>query len=153
MSDRQLAPTDEVAVETVRAALRGHRLRCTGERVQVMLTLTAAGGHLSAADIHQRIVAGGHRLNLSTVYRTVTLLHGLGIVHALALPDQPVSYGIVEQPHHHAVCTCCQSVTEVPAAVLSDAVDLVQQATGYRLEQSSLQLNGLCARCRALASS
>lgn len=152
MSERRLASTDEVAVESVRAALRGHGLRCTGERVQVMLTLVAAGGHLSAADIHQQIVAGGHRLNLSTVYRTVTLLHGLGIVHALALPDQPVSYGIVEQPHHHAVCTSCQSVTEVPAAVLTDAVDLVQQATGYRLEQSSLQLNGLCARCRALPS-
>lgn len=118
----------------------------------MLSTLTEAAGHLTVSDIHDRIRAGGKPVDLSTVYRTVTMLQELDLVHAVALPDQAVTYGVVEAPHHHAVCTSCQRVTEVPAAVLSGvlaaAVQLAQTATGYTLEQGSLQLHGLCAQCQ-----
>ncbi len=149
--------TENAATENaVRSALRERGLRCTGERVAVLSTLTEAAGHLTVSDIHERIRATGQQVDLSTVYRTVTMLQELDLVHAVALPDQAVTYGVVEAAHHHAVCTSCQLIAEVPAAVLAgvlaDAVELAQAATGYTLEHGSLQLHGLCARCYDEAS-
>jgi len=115
----------------------------------VLSTLTEAAGHLTVSDIHERIRAGGKQVDLSTVYRTVSMLQELDLVHAVALPDQAVTYGVVEAAHHHAVCTSCQLITEVPAAVLSivlaNAVQLAQRATGYTLEHGHCSYTA-CAR-------
>lgn len=147
-----MADTRVSAEGAVRTAIRGRGLRCTAERVEVLLTLATAEGHLTVADIHERTAARGRRVDLSTVYRAVTTLQENGLVHTVAVADHAVTYGLAEQPHHHAVCSSCGQITEIPAAPLAEAVSLAQTVSGFALEHDSMQLHGLCARCRDRAA-
>ena len=49
-------------------------------------------------------------MDLSTVYRTLTLFERLHIVHTLA-PGGRVTYGLADHPHARTVCDTCARVT------------------------------------------
>lgn len=129
-----------------RQELRARGVRCTSARLAVMCTLAAGSGHLSATDIHRSISAAGGSLDVSTVYRTLERLTELGLVHQLPVAGQ-ASYGLVGEPHHHAVCTSCGAIDEIPALPVANALDSAMQATAFRLQ--SVVLNGLCPACQA----
>src|SRR5262245_57546339 len=110
----------------LRAMLRGYGLRSTAQRIAVLHVFAvaddAAGGprvHLTAAQVHDRLNAAGGAVDLTTVYRTLTTLVNLGVLHAIARVDQPTSYGLASGAHHHAVCIRCGAVSEIPTASLS----------------------------------
>jgi Fur family ferric uptake transcriptional regulator len=129
--------------------LRQHGLRCTQPRLAVLDELESNPGHLSAAQIHHRLRQRGHQIDLATVYRTVSTMVQLGVVHALAVDERPTTYGLADQPHHHAVCTSCGTIMEIPAQRLSAA--LTQASKGSRFSLSAdggLTLNGLCPDCQ-----
>lgn len=119
--------------------------------MHVLETLAAADGHLTVAEIHQRVEADLPGVDRSSVYRTVTMFQEIGLAHRTDVADQAATYGIARIPHHHAVCTSCGAIAEVPAAALAASVNLAQQATGYNLNHNaSLQLHGLCTNCQAV---
>lgn len=121
-------------------------------RIAVLAVLEPVDGHLSVADIHQRITETdpGHNPDLATVYRTVTTLVDQGVLHALAVEGGITTYGLAEKPHHHAVCTECATIIEVPAKRLSTALEHAIEGSAFTLsEQAGLTLHGLCPDCQA----
>ncbi|MGW6915827.1 Fur family transcriptional regulator [Kitasatospora sp. NPDC054939] len=128
-----------------RDLLRSGGGRCTAPRLRVLAVLRDSRGHLPAATIHQRLRAAGDCTNLSTVYRSLERLTELGLVHSVRAPGGESSYGLVGEPHHHAVCTGCGEVREFPHAVTAGAVEAAARHTGFRLE--SLTFTGVCADC------
>lgn len=138
--------------ERARTLLRTHGFRCTSQRVALLVELIRkpAPGHLSITDLHHRIRAGGHAVDYTTVYRAVAVLTAAGVLHALAAPESPTTYGLTHRPHHHAVCNACGQVTEIPADRLSGALTRARKASMLALSASgSLTLNGLCTSCAA----
>ncbi|GAA4392191.1 Fur family transcriptional regulator [Tsukamurella soli] len=137
--------------------MREHDLRCTAPRLAVLSVLVEADArgehHLTAARIHERLVERRRDVDLTTVYRTVSTLVGVGVVHALAVDENVSTYGLAAQPHHHAVCTRCGAIIEVPAEQLSAALSQASQGTGFLLsDRAGLTLHGLCPGCRATAA-
>lgn len=133
----------------VREALHEHGMRCTEVRVHVLEALAAADGHLTVAQIHQSVAGNLPGADLSSVYRTIIAFQEIGLAHRTDVADQAATYGIAHSPHHHAVCTRCGAIAEVPAATLAATVTLAEQATGYTLNNNaSLQLHGLCRTCQ-----
>lgn len=54
------------------------------------------------------------------------------------------------QPHHHAVCTHCGTIIEVPATRLSAALEHAIEVSSFTLsERAGLTLHGLCPRCQS----
>ena len=106
-------------------------LRRTAPRIAVLATLELVDGHLSVAEIHRRLLesnpADGPPPDLATVYRTVTTLVELGVLHALSVEGGVSTYGLAEEPHHHAVCTRCGAIIEVPAQRLRSALEGTRQ--------------------------
>ncbi|MFI9274859.1 Fur family transcriptional regulator [Kitasatospora sp. NPDC052896] len=142
----RLAGTDAAfAVQRCREKLREHGARCTAPRIQVMGVLADHVGHLTVGEIHQLLVEAGGRLNISTVYRTVEKLTGLGIVHAVPGRGGEASYGLAGD-HHHAVCSRCGAIEEIPGPQLARILAAAVKATAYRVE--SLIFSGLCPTCR-----
>ncbi|MBV9090167.1 MAG: transcriptional repressor [Mycobacteriaceae bacterium] len=133
----------------MRALLRQHGLRCTGPRLAVLEELDAGAGHLSVGQIHARLRQRGHAVDLATVYRTVSTMVELGVVHALAVDERSTTYGLVDEPHHHAVCTGCGSIMEIPAQQLSAALTQASEGSQFSLsEQAGLTLHGVCPNCQ-----
>lgn len=58
----------------------------------------------------------------ATIYRTVTTVADQRALHALTIDGGTTTYGLATAPHHHAVCTQCGAIIEVPARQLSSAL-------------------------------
>jgi Fur family ferric uptake transcriptional regulator len=147
-------PPDPAAVERIGELLRSRGLRRMPSRIAVLGILEPVDGHLSVADIHQRILDSTWDASpgpdLATVYRTVTTLVDQGVLHALAVEGGVTTYGLAEKPHHHAVCTKCGTIIEVPAVRLSAALEHAIEGSSFTLsEQAGLTLHGLCPDCKA----
>ncbi|MBV8966876.1 MAG: transcriptional repressor [Mycobacteriaceae bacterium] len=136
----------------MRTLLRGHGLRCTTSRLAVLSALAAtrpAGAHLTVAEIHDRLTQAGHRVDLATVYRTVSTLVELGVVHTLTVDERGATYGLADQPHHHAVCTRCGALIGLPAAQLTTTLAAASAESRFLLsDQAGMTLRGLCPDCR-----
>lgn len=79
----------------------------------------------------------------------MTTLVGQGVLHALTLDDGVTTYGLATAPHHHAVCTQCGSIIEVPARQLSSALEHAMAGSSFALsERAGLTLHGLCPQCQ-----
>ncbi|WP_158585491.1 Fur family transcriptional regulator [Kitasatospora sp. SolWspMP-SS2h] len=132
--------------EVSRRLLREGGSRCTEPRVRVLEAVRSHGGHLTAAQIQARVTAGGRRVDLSTVYRTVERLMGLGLLHSLRGPGGELTFGMAGEPHHHAVCAGCGAVAEFPVALLDDGLSAAAAHTGFRVD--TVVLSGRCPACR-----
>jgi Fur family ferric uptake transcriptional regulator len=123
-------------------------------RIAVLAILEPVTGHLSVAEIHQRIVETcppDQSPDLATLYRTVTTLVGQGVLHALTIDGGITTYGLARSPHHHAVCTNCGKIIEVPASRLSAALEHAIEGSSFTLsEQAGLTLHGLCPACQSI---
>jgi len=139
--------------ERIGELLRARGLRRMPSRIAVLAVLEPVDGHLAVADIHQRILDatpdGTPCPDLATVYRTVTTLVDQGVLHALTVEGGVSTYGLAATPHHHAVCTRCATIIEVPAGRLAAALEHAIEGSSFTLsEQAGLTLHGLCPDCQ-----
>jgi Fur family transcriptional regulator, ferric uptake regulator len=144
---------DPAVTERIGDFLRARGLRRMASRIQVLAVLEPVNGHLPVAEIHHRVSAclppGAHPPDVATIYRTVTTLVAQGLLHALTLDGGVTTYGLATAPHHHAVCTQCGSIIEVPARQLSSALEHAMAGSSFALsEAAGLTLHGLCPRCQ-----
>ena len=147
------SPLDPAVTERIGELLRSHGLRRMASRIAVLAALEAVDTHLSVAEIAQRLreylPAEEEPPDLATVYRTVTTLVDQGVLHALALEGGVTTYGLADDPHHHAVCTQCGSIIEVPAGQLASALKHAIAGSSFTLsERAGLTLHGLCPQCQ-----
>jgi Fur family ferric uptake transcriptional regulator len=148
------AGLDPAATERIGEFLRARGLRRMASRIQVLAVIEPINGHLSVAEIRNRLPAclpaGVQPPDLATIYRTVTTLVDEGVLHALTLDGGVTTYGMATAPHHHAVCTQCKAIIEVPARQLSSALEHARAGSSFALsEQAGLTLRGLCPACQA----
>ncbi|MET8875280.1 Fur family transcriptional regulator [Nocardia sp. NPDC004604] len=142
------------AVEHARSILRAHGLRCTAPRLVVLSVLTGdpGVGHLTAQEIVAQLIEWGEPVDLTTVYRTLTRMVEIGALHMLTVGARGASYGLTERPHHHAVCTQCAAVSEIPAEQLTTALDHASRGSRFELaDTAGLTLHGLCPTCQKVA--
>ena len=147
------SPPRESPADAIGALLHARGLRRTVPRIAVMTVLGSVDGHLSVAEIHQRLrdshLEQGSAPDLATVYRTVTTLVEKGVLHALSVEGGITTYGLATEPHHHAVCTHCGAIIEVPASRLRLALERAVEGSSFRLsDRAGLTLHGLCPRCQ-----
>ncbi|ORW08572.1 Fur family transcriptional regulator [Mycobacterium kyorinense] len=145
---------DPAVTERIGELLRAHGLRRMASRIAVLAVLEPVHGHLSVAEIDQRLrdclPAGEPPPDLATIYRTVTTLVEQGVLHALTLESGVTTYGLATDPHHHAVCTRCGAIIEVPAQQLTSALEHAMAGSSFTLsERAGLTLHGLCPQCQA----
>ncbi len=144
---------DPAVTQRIGDFLRARGLRRMTSRIQVLAVLEPVNGHLSVAEIHRRVraglPAGAKPPDVATIYRTVTTLVEQSVLHALTLDDGVTTYGLATAPHHHAVCTQCDSIIEVPARQLSSALEHAMQGSAFALSaRAGLTLRGLCPQCQ-----
>jgi Fur family transcriptional regulator, ferric uptake regulator len=147
---------DPAATERIGELLRARGLRRMASRIQVLAVLEPTNGHLSVAEIRRRLLQNlptdTQPPDLATIYRTVTTLVDQRVLHALTLDGGVTTYGLATAPHHHAVCTHCGTIIEVPARQLSSALEHAMAGSSFALsEQAGLTLHGLCPQCQDLS--
>ncbi len=132
--------------------LRGSGFRMTGARRAVIRALSAAPRPLSAAELYGMARAHHARLGLVTVYRTLEVLDGLGLVQRVHAEGGCRGYAPSSPGHHHTItCERCERAAEFEGDEVCLSTAGVEARTGYAVSGHWVQLVGLCPSCQVEA--
>lgn len=137
-----------ITLEDLVAELRDRGQRATTARRAVLAEILAAGDtHLSAEDLARRIQRQHPAIHLSTVYRTLDALTEAGLIAVARFRDQPVTYHLAVDVHHHALCTNCGATINLPPGALDPLRRRLRRDHGFRADPRHLTIPGVCERC------
>lgn len=142
---------EDLAVEELRA----QGFRVTGPRIQVIRALAETHSALSPAAIHERIAGSGGRIDAVSVYRILSTLQRVGLVHHIGIVDGYYACrasGTGEHAAVHLVCGSCGCVTElaVPKRAREELAGKSETA-GFASTELRVEMLGTCGHCRASA--
>lgn len=125
----------------------GHKM--TPQRMMILTSLRHANGHMTAAEIFDRVKAEYPYVDISTVYRTLGVLKDL---HLIAETDMGVGDATFEwvgiERHHHLICRKCNHVTQLDHHYLADVGSQIAKDMGFRADLDHFAIFGLCAVCQ-----
>lgn len=96
--------------------LHAHDLKATTARISLLEALDTEP-HLDAETLEQRLIAADIMLTSQAVYNALNELTEQGILRRFTIPATSARYEIdPKDNHHHAVCTRCGRIENVPCA-------------------------------------
>jgi Fur family ferric uptake transcriptional regulator len=126
--------------------LRERGLRLTPQR-QLVLDAVRDLGHATPEQVHARVQGVAAGVNITTIYRTLDLLEGLGLVTHSHLSHGAPTYHAGEDRHVHLVCKGCGGIDEVETDRLGPLAEMLRGEKGFRLDISHVSFVGICAAC------
>jgi Fur family ferric uptake transcriptional regulator len=131
------------------AELREAGLRVTEQRLAVLAALSAAGAaHLSAEDVHERIVPALPGTPIQSVYLVLAALTGAGLLRRIEPAGSAARYERrTGDNHHHVVCTVCGAIADVDCAVGHAPCLEPSSTNGFTVTTAEVTWWGLCAAC------
>ena len=128
-------------------ALRARGYRLTPQR-QLVLEAIGALGHPTPEEVLASVRQTAHAVNISTVYRTLELLEGLGLIDHAHLGHGAPTYSVASADDHvHLVCRGCGAVDEVPRASVAGVAEELRDRRGFEVDLSHLTVFGRCRAC------
>jgi Fur family transcriptional regulator, stress-responsive regulator len=131
------------------AALRAGGRRVTTPRLLVHRYLRAHDRHVTAEQVFADLAEQMPSLSAATVYDTLDLLDGLGLIRRVSTPRGATTYDSRVDAHHHLVCRECGLIQDLDATVDTAAAENAARAAGFAPTFAQLTVNGLCSACRA----
>lgn len=132
-----------------REELRTRGYRLTPQR-QLVLEAVQELGHATPDDILGHVRERAHGVNISTIYRTLELLEGLGLVtHTHLSHGAPTYHSSAAPKHVHLVCRSCKGVADVAPEVVEPMVTRLKEEQGFETDVAHLTVFGLCRDCAA----
>lgn len=133
------------------ARLREARLRVTGPRVAVLVTLETIDDHVDAETVRQEVEQRLGSVSTQTVYDALRTLTTAGIIRCTESPGLPARYEMrVGDNHHHAVCRRCGYTSDVDCVIGSAPCLTTELPTGFVVDEAAVTFRGLCRDCATL---
>lgn len=142
-----------LTVESLGELLHQHGLRLTEGRRALLQALLTASQPLSLPELQAAAGQLAKRApDYATVFRLVTLLEELGLVHKVNVHKASSYYELHRPGQHydHLICEACGKVLllELPCPV-RETEAYIRQHFGYTHLHHSLEFFGLCPDCGA----
>jgi Fur family peroxide stress response transcriptional regulator len=126
---------------------RRRGLKLTYQRAEIFRELAGSDEHPDAETVYRRVHRRIPAISLDTVYRTLGLLEGQGLVCKAEVLAGPARYDANVDRHHHFICTRCGAVQDFHSPAMDRiAVPAAARALGKVLS-CDVHLRGICARC------
>jgi len=120
----------------------------TPQRMMILSAIEKSDEHISAEEIYTQVVAKYPHVNISTVYRTLELLKGLGLVTETNLGEGRVRYHPADKGHHHhLICQECGAIIDLDESVLSSLKAILLREYTFSADLRHLAIFGRCANC------
>jgi Fur family ferric uptake transcriptional regulator len=129
--------------------LRGHGYRLTSPRWLVWSVLRSAGGHLTAEEIARGVNEADPTINISSVYRSLTLFEELDLVRESHLGIDDSARWEIAHPddHFHMVCGKCGSVDHHVGGLVDQIRSHLGDEHAFAAENIDLVVTGVCQEC------
>ncbi len=104
---------------------------------------------LSVDKMYDLLKEDAHSINLSTIYRNLEVLNGLGLVHKVISLDGKTLYGLKRDlaHHHHIICEKCGKTSKIDYCPKENYTKLASEL-GYTLTEHRIELFGICSNCK-----
>lgn len=141
-----------------RHRMHGRVQRWTATREAILGLLSQTTRHLSAKDIYASLYKECPRIGLTTVYRTLDLLHRSGLINKLVLGDGQARYefkaGKKEAHHHHLVCISCDKIIDYSEfekeelELIHKTEALLSKKFNFSIIDHNIEFLGYCKNCQ-----
>ena len=123
--------------------------KITNARLAVLSVLHESGGHLTSADVLAQVEARDPSVGRASVFRTLEMLTGLGIVRPTYLETRTPTYVLMSEKGHHShiVCMQCDSVIEIDDCFVESLSSELEARYNFHLSGHLLEFYGTCADC------
>ena len=130
-----------------RQALRQKGYRLTPQR-ELILAAVDELGHATPDEVLAHVQQHASTVNASTVYRTLEVLEGLGLVRHAHLTDRAPTYHSTRgHEHFHLVCRSCGKVVSVDAEDAAPFVESLATLHAFSPDLGHLTVFGRCHDC------
>jgi len=125
------------------------KLKKTSQRDLIWRALLGAKGHPSVEEIRDILIAGGHRIGLATIYRTIKILLESGFIRQSKLHGTTHYEPVVNQPKHlHFICNSCGTTVEYPSRRIENLIKRVTERSQFAERYSRYAIFGFCRSCQ-----
>lgn len=132
--------------------------RWTLPREIILDLLGRSSRHMSAKEIYAALYSIYPGIGLTTIYRTLELLHRLGFVQRVTSADGQSRYELRSEDkkdhHHHLICTKCGKIIDYRDFV-QEELELVKKTEeilakkhNFLIQDHNIEFLGLCEKCR-----
>jgi Fur family ferric uptake transcriptional regulator len=136
---------ESTTIDVLREA--GHKM--TPQRMLILTSLRHAKGHLTAADIFDRVKQSYPYVDISTVYRTLAVLKDLRLISETHMGGGDAAFEWVgAERHHHLICRSCNGVTLLDDRYLEELGARITRDLAFRPDLDHFAIFGLCAECK-----
>lgn len=129
------------------AAARAEGVKLTHQRLEIFRELAGREDHPDAEAVFRAVGARVPTMSLDTVYRTLWLLHDLGLVATLGPRREAMRFDVNLDRHHHYVCVRCGLIRDFESDELNHlrVPDALKDIGGVL--EARVEVRGVCATC------
>jgi Fur family transcriptional regulator, ferric uptake regulator len=133
-------------------SLREVGYRLTPQRMLIVSLIHDSKGHVTAEELHSRVVEQYPFVDISTVYRTLQLLKKLRLVSETDLGGGRVQYELTQEGrHHHLVCRQCGATSPLDDEMIEPLRGRLLEKHGFQADMEHFAIFGVCQKCAGKA--
>lgn len=107
-----------------------------------------SGKHPHVMELYALAKKKDPKINLSTLYRTLTEFKKANIVEELHLEEEHHHYEIASDAHHHFVCEKCGTIIEFELSAEQKIEKELAKAHGFKIKNLKMIASGFCKKCQ-----
>ena len=124
----------------------GHKV--TPQRTAIIKTVLESEEHLTPSALLERVRRNNPEIGEVTVYRTLNILTGLGLVCEVHTGENV--HGYISRPschHDHLICSQCGRVINFTDCNLPELEQRLASEKNFKIKDHRLDFYGICKEC------
>jgi len=148
---RQKPPFQGDPRDAFRTYLRQRAVKFTAARQKILEAALELREHFEAEQVLYLLRERGEKVGKATVYRTLPLLVGAGILREARFDVKHTHYehAFGEKPHDHMVCRGCGRIIEFASDGVRSLRTRIARRHGFHDLGHRFQISGMCSECFA----
>ncbi len=126
--------------------LKKYHLKATPQRIY-MVNEIEKKGHINIDDLYESLKKSFPYISLATVYKNINAMVENGFLSEVKIPKMKTKYELTKDEHAHLVCIKCGTLEDICIDTQCIKNDIIQKS-GYDIEKTLIQIEGICPKCQ-----
>jgi Fur family transcriptional regulator, peroxide stress response regulator len=126
----------------------GEMVRRSKQKEAIIRVIKETRTHPDAEWIYENVKREIPNISLGTVYRNLKNLTEKGVITEVGIPGEMSHYDGNTRGHYHFRCDRCGLIVDLDESIDKSIEDRVARKTGFEVTHHTLELGGLCLKCR-----
>lgn len=122
-------------------------VKTTKQRERILEVVKQANGHITAAQVYQKLLSDDKTIGAATVYRNLNYLYDNHLINRIQHPELGYIYDANLHDHYHFHCEVCDQFYDVDDIILKDLENEVASTFGGKVTSHMIFFKGVCPSC------